>query len=69
MHIVNNAEELIQEATIELVTFNKTEWLQRVDEFLFNMSWDETCSKMYELMQNTITKKQNLTTNKINIYV
>lgn len=69
VHIVENAEELIQTATSELSLTDKSEWLANVDEYLSAISWDATWGRMDELMQIEIEKNQNLTTENINKYV
>ena len=69
VHIVENAEELVQTATSELSLTDKSEWLANVDEYLSAISWDATWGRMDELMQVEIEKNQNLTTENINKYV
>jgi UDP-galactopyranose mutase len=69
VHIVQNAEELVQKATYELSIADKRVWLTKVDEFLNNISWDETWERMDELMQQELDTNQHFLTNKINQYV
>lgn len=69
VHIVHNAEELVQVGMAELNKTDKSEWLAKVDEYLSNISWDATWEKMDELVQNEINTNQNLITNKITNYV
>ncbi len=69
VHIVQNAEGLVQMATSELNISDKMEWLTKVDEYLSTISWDATWERMHELMQNEIEPNQNLLTDKINQYV
>ena len=69
VHIVQNAEDLVQMATSELSITDKAEWLCKVDEYLSTISWDATWERMHELMQNAIEPRQNLLTDKINQYV
>lgn len=69
VHIVQNAEELVQTATSEFSLTDKSEWLANVDEYLSAISWDATWGRMDELMQLEIEKNQNLTTENINKYV
>ncbi|WP_373550065.1 glycosyltransferase family 1 protein [Haliscomenobacter sp.] len=69
VHIVQNAEDLVQMATSELSISDKMEWLGKVDEYLSTISWDATWERMHELMQNEIEPNQNLLTDKINQYV
>lgn len=69
VHIVQNAEDLIQMATSELNITDKREWLSKVDEYLSTISWDATWERMDELVQHEIEMNQNLLTTKINEYV
>ncbi|AEE53473.1 glycosyltransferase [Haliscomenobacter hydrossis] len=69
VHIVQNAEDLLQMATSELSITDKSEWLCKVDEYLSTISWDATWGRMDELMQNEIEANPNLLTDKINQYV
>lgn len=69
VHIVQNANDLVQIATLELSISDKNEWLSKVDEYLSTISWDATWEMMDELMQNEINMNQSLQTGKINEYV
>lgn len=69
VHIVQNAEDLVRIATLELSTTDKREWLEKVDDFLSDISWDATWAKMDELMQNELEVNHNSKTRKINKYV
>ena len=69
VHIVQNAEDLLQMATSELSITDKSEWLGKVDAYLSTISWDATWERMDELMQNEMEPNQNLQTDKINQYV
>lgn len=69
VHIVQNAEDLLQMATSELSISDKSEWLGKVDDYLSTISWDATWERMHELMQNEMETNQNLQTDKINQYV
>lgn len=69
VHIVQNAKELVQIATVELSINDKSAWLTKVDDYLSAISWDATWERMDELMQNEIDENQNLLTEKINEYV
>ncbi|WP_421796276.1 glycosyltransferase family 1 protein [Haliscomenobacter sp.] len=69
VHIVQNAEDLLQMATSELSISDKSEWLGKVDEYLSTISWDATWERMHELMQNEMESNQDLQTDKINQYV
>ena len=69
VQIVENAADLVQAATLELSITDKSEWLEKVDEYLGAISWDATWGRMDELMQNEIDKNQIFLTDKINEYV
>ncbi|WP_194776266.1 glycosyltransferase [Pararhodonellum marinum] len=69
VHIIHNADELVQVATIELGMIDKCAWLNKVDEFLSDISWDATWGRMDELMQMEIDKNQKLINGKVNKYV
>ena len=51
VHIYNDASELIEKVSGELSVKNKAEWLERVDEYLSNISWDLTFEKMNNLIK------------------
>ncbi len=59
VHIVNNADELVQKAEKELALTNKTKWLAKTDAFLKDNSWDATWKKMNELIVQTANKKNS----------
>lgn len=70
VHIVQNADDLVQLAVSELSLTDKREWLAKVDEYLSTISWDATWERMDELMQHEIgANPKLLTTHKINQYV
>lgn len=69
VHIVSNAEELVRAATFELSADNKSQWLQDVDEFLKDNSWDNTFQQMVSLMAVALEKKQHSKTEKLPLYV
>lgn len=50
VHIINDAAEFIEKATQELAVKDKSEWLERVDNYLEGISWDFTYSKMSKLI-------------------
>lgn len=58
VHIVNNAEDFIMTAKKELAAKDKRLWLQQVDKFLANCSWDSTVNEMRELLYEAIAEKQ-----------
>jgi glycosyltransferase involved in cell wall biosynthesis len=58
VHIVNDAFELIEKASEELALKDKSEWLERVDDYLDDISWDLTCSKMQKLVKIELDDKE-----------
>jgi len=66
---INAAEELLgytksepgAMATGSFQTPSKKEWLQKVDAFLANMSWDKTWQQMSNLISQTVDEKRELT--------
>jgi glycosyltransferase involved in cell wall biosynthesis len=52
--IGHDADDFVASAEMELNRSDRKEWLQKVDFFLVHNSWDETCGRMIELMNNTI---------------
>lgn len=57
VYIANNAETFIAYAEEELNKDSKKEWLEKVDEYLADESWDNTFDKMNLLINNV--KKTN----------
>ena len=51
VHIYNDAYELIEKVSVELSVKDKAEWLERVDAYLSNISWDLTFEKMNRLIE------------------
>jgi len=61
VYIVGSAEELISAAQKEFSQNDKTKWLEKVDDFLADLSWDKTYEDMVSLMNKTMEKnKTNL---------
>ena len=58
VRIANNADEFVAaaEALLDPEACGK-EWLNKVDDFLATMSWDETWSRMSRLIDDTLAKK------------
>ena len=52
--IGQNAGDFVSLAENELNRADRKEWLQKVDFFLAHNSWDETCSRMSELLSKTM---------------
>jgi len=66
VHVIKNAQEFIDKATVELADTNKEKWLQLVDNFLENNSWDKVYTGMLALIKGTMDfkhgfKKRRLT--------
>ena len=59
--IVNNADEFIAAAEEALLKKSDAEWLNKVDGFLANMSWDETWSRMWQLIDDTLKARSETT--------
>ena len=57
VHIADTAGEFIDCFEKELAKGDKTEWLSRVDLFLLNNSWDNTCADMMDLMRQKLLSK------------
>lgn len=53
--IASNANEFVAAIDEQLAEVDKKRWLAKVDEFLSQNSWDNTCSRMLNLMTNTIS--------------
>lgn len=67
--IINNATEFVAAGEKILNQENKKLWLEKVDAFLSDNSWDITFNKMNFIIQKTIAAKKNLGTKKAKIYV
>jgi glycosyltransferase involved in cell wall biosynthesis len=57
VYIVENAQEFIESAEKELAKKDKTVWLEQVDAFLLNNSWDITWASMMVLMRHKLNTK------------
>lgn len=64
VHIADTAEEFIAAAESILSGTDQSGWLNRVDEFLEDNSWDKTWTSMLRLMQMTIESKPQFNTKK-----
>ncbi len=58
VHIVDNSEEFVKFAEMELLQTDKKLWLQKVDHFLADCSWDCTVNKMKELIYSAVAEKE-----------
>ncbi|MEJ7821083.1 MAG: glycosyltransferase [Chitinophagaceae bacterium] len=67
VHIADTADDFITAAEFELNRKDRGVWLEKVDLFLSQNSWDKTWGKMMDLITQTLkTKQQNITTNIVN---
>ena len=57
VEIAQTAEEFINAGEKILQNENSTEWLNRADEFLSEMSWDKTWAEMNGLIKEEIAEK------------
>ena len=55
--IAGNPEDFISAAEAILTDRNDSQWLNRVDSFLANMSWNKTWDQMSDLINETIERK------------
>jgi len=59
--IVNNADEFIAAAEAALSRESDAAWINKVDAFLANTSWDETWSRMWQMIDDTLKRKSATT--------
>jgi UDP-galactopyranose mutase len=57
VHIADTANEFIKAAESILRSENYHQWLKSVDEFLADMSWDNTYESMKALIEKTLEKR------------
>lgn len=55
--IATNTDEFIAAAEAALAGKSDQEWLNKVDAFLANMSWDETWSRMWRMIEDRLKRK------------
>lgn len=58
VEITDTADEFIAAAEKILSRSDRSEWLQKVDAFLENISWDKTWSQMSDLIDGVIERKR-----------
>jgi UDP-galactopyranose mutase len=58
VEITDTADEFIAAAEKILSSSDRSEWLQKVDAFLENISWDKTWSQMSDLIDEVIERKR-----------
>ena len=63
VYIATNADDFVAAATEILHQDDRSEWLQKTDAFLANISWDKTWNDMVSKMQEALTQKQSTTKN------
>jgi UDP-galactopyranose mutase len=57
VEITDTADEFISAAEKLLSRSDRSEWLQKVDAFLENISWDKTWAQMSDLIDEVIERK------------
>jgi glycosyltransferase involved in cell wall biosynthesis len=55
--IANTADEFVMEIEDQLQIIEKDSWLKKVDDFLAQNSWDNTCNRMLTLMTKTVANR------------
>lgn len=60
VRIADDANEFVRavEESLQQGESERTEWLRRVDSFLSTMSWDDTWSRMREMIENATAKNR-----------
>jgi hypothetical protein len=70
VNIAGTPEEFVRVASLELENTDRDEWLQHVNEFLSQNSWDKTWQRMMYLVARKLNDNEKRTTNvKEQIYV
>ncbi len=69
VHIIQGPAQLIEKATYELESKDKRKWLASVDEYLSDISWDDTWHRMNTLITDVLHSKQNTVTQKQENYI
>lgn len=59
VHIADTADEFIAAAEIELNRHDRDKWLEKIDRFLSQNSWDKTWDRMMQHITDTIKTKLN----------
>ena len=68
VHIYTSSDEFISQVSQELAIVDKQKWLQKVDKFLENISWDYTCEQMSKIIADDMSiKKINSKNSKQNV--
>lgn len=58
VNIAGTPEEFVRVASLELENTDRDEWLQRVNEFLSQNSWDKTWQRMMYLVTRKLNEKE-----------
>ncbi|HYC85961.1 MAG TPA: glycosyltransferase family 1 protein [Chryseosolibacter sp.] len=69
VNIAGTAEEFIRVTAIELENTDREDWLENVDEFLSQNSWDKTWQRMMYLITRKLNEKQRMNNVKEQVYV
>jgi glycosyltransferase involved in cell wall biosynthesis len=69
VYIGNTATDFINTAEIIFLETDKKKWLEKVDTFLADMSWNNTWHQMIELIEKALAKKSIVHSAKIEAYV
>lgn len=69
VNIAGTAEEFIRVTAIELENNDREDWLENVDEFLSQNSWDKTWQRMMYLITRKLNEKQRMSNVKEQVYV
>jgi glycosyltransferase involved in cell wall biosynthesis len=70
VNIAGTPEEFVRVASIELENKDRDEWLQQVNEFLSQNSWEKTWQRMMSLVTKKLNDNERRTTNiKEKVYV
>jgi len=66
VHIADDPDEFIRVAELELRNTDKSRWLKSVDDFLSENSWDETWSRMMQLISKSLEERNNIQLTNLN---
>jgi glycosyltransferase involved in cell wall biosynthesis len=69
VNIAGTADEFIRVTSLALENTDREEWLERVDEFLSQNSWDKTWQRMMYLITRKLIEKQRASNVKEQVYV
>jgi glycosyltransferase involved in cell wall biosynthesis len=69
VYIADTAIDFINTAEIIFLETDKKKWLEKVDTFLADMSWNNTWHQMTELIDKVLAKKSIVSSSKIEAYV